>query len=118
MSLQVVPSSTVPAPVCSEAPRPDDDRLVVTWTYTHTGGEPITSVDVFFNPDTSPDQRQAFSSVAGADVEDVSSLVRKDSIPLPEAGLHYQFTVRARNRVGVTEVACPVTRLDVGELFV
>ena len=111
--MTVVPP--VPAPVCSETPRADDDRLVVSWTYTHTGGLAITSVDVFFNPDTSPELRQAFSSVAGAVVEDVSSEEREDSIPLPEAGLHYQFTVRAENSVGASEVDCPVTRLDTGE---
>jgi hypothetical protein len=112
-----VPGTTetsVPAPVCSETPRADDDRLVVSWTYTHTGGLAITSVDVFFNPDTSPELRQAFSSVPGAVVEDVSSEEREYSIPLPEAGLHYQFTVRAENRVGASEVDCPVTRLDTG----
>ena len=103
--------------MCSEAPRAVDDRLVVSWTYIHTGGEAITSVNVFFNPDSSPQLRQAFSNVSGAEVEDVSSEEREDSIPLPEAGLHYQFTVRAENSVGFSEVACPDARLDVGELF-
>ena len=90
----------------------DDDRLVVTWTYTHTGGMPITSADVFFNPDTSPEKRKAFSSVPGADV---GSVEREDSIPLPEAGLRYQFTVRAENGIGPTEVACPDLTLNIGE---
>ena len=108
----------VPAPVCSEAPRADDDRLVVSWTYIHTGGVDIISVDVFFNPDSSPELRQPFSRVPGAVLEDVSSIEREDSIPLPEAGLHYQFTVRANNSVGSSEVACPVTRLDIGEMSV
>ena len=94
----------------------DDDRLVVTWTYTHTGGKPITSADVFSNPETSPDQRQAFSSVPNSMVEEVTSLDRAASIPLPEAGVHYQFTVRAENMEGETEVSCPNLRLDIGEL--
>ena len=93
----------------------DDDRLVVTWTYTHTGGMPVTSADVFFNPDTSPEKREAFSSVPGAVLEDVGSVEREDSIPLPEAGLRYQFTVRAESGIGPTEVACPDLTLNIGE---
>ena len=102
--------------MCTEAPKVVDDRLVVTWTYTHTGGEPITSADVFFNPDTSPDQRQAFSDVPDSMLEEVTALNRADSIPLPEAGIHYQFTVRAVNVEGETEVTCPNLRLNIGEL--
>ena len=91
-----------------------DDRLVVTWTYTHTGGLPISSVDVLFNLDTAPDNRMLFSSVPGA-MEGSGSDVTEASIPLPEAGLHYQFTVRAENSEGPTEVACPALRLDTGQ---
>ena len=42
---------------------------------------------------------------------------RQDSIPLPEAGLHYEFTVRAGNSDGEAEADCPSLRLDTGELF-
>ena len=73
--------------------------------HTHTGGIPVTSADVFFNPDTFPEKREAFSSVPGANV---GSVEREDSIPLPEAG----FTVRAKNGIGATEVACPGLTID------
>ena len=102
-------NSSVPAPVCSDVPGVEDDRLVVRWTYTHTGGLIITSTDVYFNPNTSPELRTSFSSVSGAVVMDTEG-----SIPLPEAGLHYQFTVKAENSEGTTEVDCPSLRLDTG----
>jgi hypothetical protein len=113
-TLTVTTVLSAPAPVCSQAPRVEDDQLVVGWTYTHTGGEPITSADVFFKPDTSPGPGQAFSSVPGADVSEVGAREREDSIPLPEAGLHYQFSVRAGNGQGEAQADCPSLRLDTG----
>lgn len=115
--MALLTSPAAPAPECREAPKVIDDRLVVNWNYTHTGGEPITSADVYFNPETSPEKREAFSDVPGSMVGEVTSLDRADSIPLPEAGIHYQFSVRAENVLGETEVACPDLRLDIGELL-
>ena len=111
MCVSVLSLCAVPAPVCSDDPGVEDDRLVVRWTYTHTGGLTITSTDVYFNPDTSPELRTSFSNVSGAVVTDTNG-----SIPLPEAGLHYQFTVKAENSVGTTDVDCPPLRLDIGEI--
>ena len=108
----------VPAPVCSESPSVEDDRLVVSWYYSHTGGLPITSADVFFKPDTSSDPTKAFSDVTGSSLADLSAMNRQDSIPLPEAGLHYEFTVRAGNSDGEAEADCPSLRLDTGELII
>ena len=107
----------MPAPLCRESPRAENDRLVVRWNYTHTGGLPITAADVYFNLDTSPDMRTPFSSVAGTSVDNETASEREDSIPLPEAGLHYQFTVTAENSVGVTETSCPPIRLDIGQFM-
>ena len=105
----------VPTPVCSESPRVDDDRLIVTWSYTHTGGLPITSADVLFKPDTSSHLSLAFSSINGAELDMLSVMNREDSIPLPEAGLYYQFTVIAGNDEGENDAECPSIRLDYGE---
>lgn len=105
----------MPAPLCLEPPRAEDDRLVVRWNYTHTGGQTLTAAGVYFYPDTSPELRMPLSSVSGAEVGSVSSAERADSIPLPEAGLHYQFTVSAENSNGTTETNCPLIRLDIGE---
>ena len=94
----------------------EDDRLVVSWYYSHTGGLLITSADVFFKPDTSSDPAKAFSDVTGSSLADLSAMNRQDSIPLPEAGLHYEFTVRAGNSEGEAQANCPSLRLDTGEL--
>ena len=109
--VSVLSLCAVPAPVCSDVPDVEDDMLVVRWTYTHTGGLTITSTDVYFNPDTSPELRTSFSNVSGSVVTDTEG-----SIPLPEAGLHYQFTVKTENSVGTTEADCPPLRLDIGEI--
>ena len=109
--VSVLSLCAVPAPVCSDVPGVEDDRLVVRWSYTHTGGLIITYTDVYFNPNTSPELRTSFSNVSGAVLTDTEG-----SIPLPEAGLHYQFTVKAENSVGTTEVDCPSLRLDTGIL--
>ena len=101
----------VPAPVCSDPPQVEDDRLVVRWTYTHRGGVAISSTEVFYNIDTTPERQTAFSSVSGA----VSEEDTEASIPLPEAGLHYQFRVRTENSQGATEMTCPGIRLDIGQ---
>ena len=94
----------------------EDDRLVVSWYYSHTGGLLITSANVFFKPDTSSDLAKAFSGVTGSSLADLSAMNREDSIPLPEAGLHYEFTVRAGNSEGEAQADCPSLRLDTGEL--
>ena len=95
----------------------EDDRLVVSWYYSHTGGLLITSADVFFKPDTSSDPAKAFSDVTGSSLADLSAMNRQDSISLPEAGLHYEFTVKAGNSDGEAEADCPSLRLDTGELI-
>ena len=110
----LITTSIVPAPVCNESPRVADDRLIVTWTYIHTGGLPITSADVLFKPDTSSHSTLAFSSISGAELDVLTAINREDSIPLPEAGLYYQFTVRAGNSEGMSDTECPSLRLDIG----
>ena len=102
--------------MCSDVPQVMNDRLVVSWTFTHTGGEALTSVDVFFSTPGTP--RQPFSSVPGAELEGLGVTVREDSIPLPEAGLTYQFSVRAGNGQGESEVDCPSLLLTTGGLHV
>ena len=106
-------SSTVPAPVCSQPPQVVNDRLVVRWGYTHTGGEPITAVTVLFSPDTST-TKLSFSEVPGAHLDQVGESEREDSIPLPDAGITYKFSVRAGNSLGETEVDCPSLSLPAG----
>ena len=90
-----------------------NDRLVVRWGYTHTGGELITSVTVLFSPDTSA-TKLSFSEVPGAQLDQVEETEREDSIPVPEAGITYKFSVRAGNSLGETEVDCPSLSLPAG----
>ena len=89
------------------------DRLVVSWTYTHTGGLPITSAMVFFSPE-STGSRASFSSVLGAQLSSLEEREREDSIPLPEAGLTYQISVVAGNTLGEREADCPTILLTTG----
>ena len=83
------------------------------WGYTHTGGEPITAVTVLFSPDISG-TKLSFSEVPGAQLDQVGESEREDSIPLPDAGITYKFSVRAGNSLGETEVACPILPLTTG----
>ena len=96
--------------MCSQPPQVANDRLVVRWGYTHTGGDPITAVTVFFSPDTSATKL----SFSGAQLDQVGETEREDSIPLPEAGITYKFSVRAGNSMGETEVDCPILPLTTG----
>ena len=89
------------------------DRLVVSWTYTHTGGLPITSAMVFFSPE-STGTRASFSSVPGAQLSSLEEREREDSIPLPEAGLTYQISVVGGNSLGEREADCPTILLTTG----
>ena len=108
------PLPPVPAPVCSDAPEVDDARLVVRWTYRHTGGEDITSVGVYYST-TSDSSRHSLSDDPDAVLGGVGLINRQDSIPLPVAGLTYQFSVLASNDRGTSQmVDCPPLSLSVG----
>ena len=87
---------------------------MVRWTYRHTGGEDITSVGVYYST-TSDSSRHSLSDDPDADLGGVGLINRQDSIPLPEAGLTYQFSVSASNDRGTSEmVDCPPLSLSVG----
>jgi hypothetical protein len=104
---------TVPAPVCSGVPEVEDTRLVVRWTYRHMGGAPITSVDVYFTT-TTDSTRVSFSDDSQAVLGEVGAREREDSIPLPEAGFTYIFSVTATNSQGTSAVDCPPLTPDIG----
>ena len=110
------PLPPVPAPVCSEAPEVEGTRLVVRWTYRHTGGEAINSVGVYYTT-TSDSSRHSLSDDPDAVLGGVELINRRDSILLPEAGLTYQFSVSASNDRGPSQmVDCPPLSLSVGGL--
>jgi hypothetical protein len=104
---------TVPAPVCSEIPQVRGTRLVVNWTYKHTGGEPITSVDVSYTSRADP-TTHTFSDDPQAVLGEVGARERGDSIPLPEAGRTYKFSVTATNGQGPSRADCPPLALEIG----
>jgi len=93
-----------------------DTRLVVVWSYTHTGGLPITAVDVEFQQDAA-NVRTSFSDVDSSMVDGSGEMVDEGeaSIPLPQAGIRYRFYVTATNSEGASTTSCPDLLLTIGQ---
>ena len=108
--------NSVPAPECTAVPEVADTRLVVMWSYTHTGGLPITAVDVEFQQDAA-NVRTSFSDVDSSMVDGSGEMVDEGeaSIPLPQAGIRYRFYVTATNSEGASTTSCPDLLLTIGQ---
>ena len=82
----------------------------MSWTFLHRGGGPLTSVNVYYTSSVDSTRQYFFMDPQAA----VGTGEREDSIPLPEAGLTYFFTVTASNDQGSSGDNCPPITLDIG----
>ena len=110
-------NSAAPGLVCLEQPTVDDTVLVISWSYSYTGGLNITNIVVEYRNESSETftHLQYFTGGSGSSasgemaVEDSSV-----SLPLPVVGVNYFFRVTASNEEGSTTVACPSILLTTG----
>ena len=101
--IYTVPELTCPMPVS------EDGNIIVTWSYVHTGGLPLTAVTVEYSFDQG--SITPTTTVPVGNVNDV--MVR---VPNLVAGRMYTFTVTAKNRNGSSRAECEAVKHTIGEL--
>ena len=85
-----------------------DGDIIVTWSYVHTGGLPLTGLSVMY------------SYVEGTltNIEPVSGVgINDQRVTLPDlvAGQQYTFTVTAENSDGPSSTVCEPVDHIIGE---
>ena len=100
----------VPSPLCESAVS-DNGAITITWSLTHTGGLPLSSLSISYS------YTEGLNVVLGDRVVMVS--VDDTSTPFPElvTGFAYTFTVTAVNSLGSTMSVCAPVEHLIGELI-
>ena len=99
----------VPALEC-RATSSTNGNITVTWSYTHTGGLPLTSVSVSYSKllEASTVSRQNPVTISNISATSVV-------VPNLEAGFEYVFDITAENSEGSMSISCgPILHL-IGE---
>ena len=110
-------NSAAPGLVCLEQPTVDDTELVISWSYSYTGGLNITDIVVEYRNESSESftHLQFFTGGSGSSASGEMAMENSSvSLPLPEVGVNYFFRVTASNEEGSTTVACPGILLTTG----
>ena len=91
-------STTVSEVVCSQ-PVSDNGTIIVSWSYVHTGGLPLSNVSVQYT------FQQGLSTVtktvSGVAINDVTVTIHDLVV-----GQEYTFTVTAKNMEGLFNAVC------------
>ena len=92
-------SHAVPAVMCN-ASLSANSVVMVTWSYIHTGGLPLTNVSVSYT------YENEFIISRPIAVSNISVDTIRITVPDLEAGFRYNFNVTAQNRLGLTSTLC------------
>ena len=99
----------VPALVCND-PEFSNGTISVTWSYIHTGGQPLDSVSVSYTFEEGSTLRNLIF-IAINDTQTTSV----NLTGIVSAGVRYTFNVTARNNIGTSYVLCAPIFVDIGK---
>ena len=94
----------VPALMCN-APVSSNGAIMVTWSYIHTGGLPLTNVSVSYS----------FAKDLTIPVEVTGTNTTLVVVPDLVAGFEYTFILTAQNKNGSSSIVCGPILHRIGE---
>ena len=101
-------NSSVPALNCSVEESQTTGSIVVTWSFIHTGGLPLTALSTSYSF-----MRGLFEVNENVAIDDIN--IFTTSVPDLVVGFTYAFTVTARNENGSSTASCGSLFHRVGE---